>query len=190
MYPEMSYKNLSYEVQIPDSFNREKLRLRFDKGDGKMTDADFTMEFRPLFEKGAKVCVLRAQLQSDDGLMLWEEEKTIDIAYVRIELNSPETVSVYAMEDDIQRIKARVTNNSDIDVTVLPSFVLSFDSKSRNKKQPLSPDVPIKLMPGEKRDLYVNVKVAENEDISATISISVDGFECCSASSRISLKKI
>ena len=190
VYPKMNCNNLRYEVLIPDCFNQDNVRVRFDKGDGKMDEADLAMEFKPSIEKGDSVYTMRAQLWSDDGLLLWEDEKSLDIDYVRIGISSPETVSVYAGEDDVQRIKAIVTNNSEVDVTVWPSFNLSFGSKSKNKIQSKTVEEPIKLKPGEKRELIVSVNVSENETIKAMVTVSVDGFECGSVSSQVLLKKI
>ena len=181
---------MGFEVQVPGSLDRERLHLKFDKGDGKLEEANLKMDFKPIFENGAMTCTLKAQLLSDDGLLLWKDEKSIDIAYVRISISSPETVSVYAKENGVQQIKACITNDSDFEVEVLPFFELTFGRKTKNKPYAKTANDPIKLLPGEKREVFVGVKVAENEDINAKISVSVDGFDCGNATSQVSLKKI
>lgn len=190
VYPEMNYNNTRFEVQVPGSLDHEKLHLMFDKGDGKLEEANLKMDFKPLFENGAMTCTMRAQLHSDDGLLLWKEEKSIDIAYVRISISSPETVSVYAKENGVQQIKVCITNDSDIEVEVLPSFELFFGRKTKNKPYANTTDEPIRLLPGEKRELFVDVKVAENEDVNAKVSVTVDGFDCGVVFSQVSLRKI
>lgn len=188
--PGMNCKNLRYEVLIPESFDRDRLRLLFDKGDGKMGEVDLALDFKPLFKEGDKTCTIRAQLRSDDELLLWEEERSMEIIYVQIDLSSPRTVSSFAKENGIQQIKACITNNTDFEVEVLPSFEVSFGRKSKNKVHSNTINDPIVLKPKEKKELFINVRVLENEDVNAKISVSVDGFECGSSSTQVSLKTI
>lgn len=190
VYPEMNYRSIGYEVQIPDSFDKNRLHLWLDKGDGNFDEAAFTMEFKPLFNEGAKFCTLRTQLRSDDGLLLLEDVKSINIAYVRIDLCNPETGSTYAMENGIQKIKACIINNSEFEVEVSPSFVVSFGRNSKNKIQSRFDSQLVVLKPNERKELLVGVKVVENENVNAEISVSVDGFECGRVSSLVSLKTI
>lgn len=190
VYPGMDYVDLDYEVRIPEMVDQNKLHFMIDKGDGKMDETGFKMGFKPVFKEGAKNCNLRAQLYSDDGLLLWEEKKSIDIAYVQISLSNPEPVSAYAMENGIQRIKTSVTNLSDFEIEVLPLFEVSFDGKTKNTIRSNNANELFKLLPGERKELFVGVKVVENEKVNAKISVTVDGFDCGSASSQVLLKKI
>lgn len=189
VYPDMMVNNLQYELSIPDQMESEGLIFLFDKGDGTFVETDRKVTFKPSFEKDAKRCVLRSMLKTNDGLLLWSEEKTVDIAHVRIGVSAPAVASTFAMENDIQQIKATITNQSDIEVTVSPSFTVSLD---KSKKNSVSADqgTAIRLAPGQKKELCISVKVKENELATAKVSVSVNGHHCGSNTSQVQLKKI
>ncbi|MBQ8958017.1 MAG: WG repeat-containing protein [Bacteroidales bacterium] len=89
-----------FALQIPNAL--DKVSLSFDKGNG-MEDMDtYSFSFRPFVKQDAGSCKLRAQIQSSDGLWLWEGEKTLNLTQIKVTANKPVLTWTYADENGSQ----------------------------------------------------------------------------------------
>ena len=178
---------LQFTLSVPDKLWAKGIKLAFDKGDGRYVDCeghgcDFSVPGQ-VIGRNEKQCTLKAKATYiDDGpeLLLWEGTKELGIDYISIGLSNPATTSEYADEDDNQIVKAVVTNTSDVAVVV--SATLTVGGKT----------VPFKgeLKPKQSKPLTAIIKVDSDKTIQATISAKVDGHNCGSKTSTVSLKKI
>ncbi len=181
-------ESILFELTTPASVESGKIKLELDKGDGYYAECNgltcnFTVADQVINRKNHK-CELKARATyCENGypnLVLWEETRDINISYINIDMSNPVVTSEYADENDNQTVKAAVTNNSDVAVTV--SAKLTVDGKT----------VPFKgeLSPKQSKTITVTVKVNEDKHVQATISAGVDGHNCGSKSGYVSLKKI
>lgn len=195
--PQMSDENVrvypdgmdavQFTLSVPASLESNKIKMEFDSGDGRYVDCNgLRYDFRlpeTLVGKEGKRCTLRAKATyCDDGndLLLWEGKQEIVVDYISIGISNPTTTTEYADENDNQTVKAVVTNNSDITVTV--SAKLSVEGRQVPFKEPLKPK--------QSKSLTANVKVDGDKQVKASIEVTVDGHKCGSKSSYVSLKKI
>ena len=188
VYPGMKCRDVEYDIQVPIAFDKNELVLLLDKGDGQPIGTALPAAFQPIIKDQS--CVIKTTLQSSDGLLLWEEKKELDVAFVHVSATRPSAVTSYAMENGIQQVKTTITNHSDIEVVVNPSFTVSLDHSKKNSIESESFCSSCRLLPGQKKELFINIKVKENELVNAKISVAVDGFDCDSCTSRVQLKKI
>ncbi|MBR1514441.1 MAG: WG repeat-containing protein [Bacteroidales bacterium] len=179
---------LQITLITPASLASGNIKLELDKGDGRYVDCDalscdFTVANQVINRKSPK-CELKAKVTySDNGfpdLLLWEESHGISIDYVSIGLSNPVTTSEYADENDCQTVKASVTNTSDVPVKA--SITLNVAGKPKSNT--------VELKPNQTCSLSMLVHVTEDKNVNATISVKVDGHNCGSKSSTVSLKKI
>lgn len=181
-------ESILFELSTPASLESSKIKLELDKGDGRYVECNglicnFTVADQVINRKNHE-CDLKARATyCENGcpnLVLWEETREINISYINIDLSGPVVTSEYADENDNQTVKAVVTNTSDVPVTV--SAKLTVGGKT----------VPFKgeLSPKQSKTLTLTVKVDEDKQVQATISAGVDGHNCGSKSSYVSLKKI
>ena len=176
---------LQFTLHAPSSLKSDQIALEIDKGDGHYSDCQgLRCEFFVVTGRGSTSCTTKARaVYKDNGfpdLLLWEGENSVQIDHVSINLSSPVATSEYADENDNQTVKAVVTNTSDIPVKV--SAILNVAGKN----------VPFngELKPNQSKTMSVTVKVTEDKDVNATVSAKVDGHNCGSKSSTISLRKI
>lgn len=188
VYPGMKCRNLEYDLLIPTALDKSTLKLMLDKGDGQFAETVFPVSFQPVIENQS--CVIKAMLLSSDGLLLWEEKKELETTLVQVSVSSPSVVTPYAMENGIQQIKASITNHSDVELEVSPVFTISLDRSKKNAIQSGTTLATCRLAPGQKKELIINVRVKENEVANAKVSVTVDGFECDSSTSKLQLQKI
>lgn len=176
-----------FSLSVPASLQSDKVKLSLDKGDNRYTECDgLSVDFQApnqIVDRKAKSCTLRAKATyTDNGpeLLLWEGTQELGIDYISIGLSNPAATSEYADENDNQTVKAVVTNNSDIAVIV--SATLTVGGKT----------VPFKgeIKPNQSKTLTATVKVDEDKQVKASVTATVDGHNCGSKSSTVSLKKI
>lgn len=188
VYPGMKFKEIEYDLHVPKSVDKEGLKILLDKGDGNMEETMLPAKFQPVL--GNDMCVFSTKIQSADGLLLWEEKKELEVVFIRLTVSNPVVVTPYAMENGIQQIKATITNHSDVEVVVSPVFSVTLDRSKKNSIQSGTTLSTCRLVPGQKKELIISVKVKENELVNAKITVAVDGFDCGGSSSKVQLKKI
>lgn len=178
---------MQFTLKAPASLESNKIKLEFDKGDGRFVDCDgLRYDFKVAEQvtgRKEKKCILHAKatyIESDDELLLWEGTQELGIDYISINLSSPTVVSEYADENNNQTVKAVVTNTSD--VTVKVSATLNVGGKT----SPFNGE----LKPNQSKTLTVTVQVDEDRKVQASVSAKVDGHNGGNKSSTVSLKKI
>lgn len=181
-------ESLQFMLTAPASLDNSKLKLEFDKGDGRYVDCnglrcDFKVADQVIGRKSQE-CTLHAKATYIDNgfpdLLLWEDSQTVSIEYISVSLSSPVVTSEYADENDNQTVKAVVTNTSDVAVRV--SATLNVAGRS----------IPFNgvLGPNQSQTLKVTIKVDNDKQVQATVSAKVDNHNCGSKSAYVSLKKI
>jgi len=181
-------ESLQFMLTAPASLDNSKLKLEFDKGDGRYVDCnglrcDFKVADQVIGRKSQE-CTLHAKATYIDNgfpdLLLWEDSQTVSIEYISVSLNSPVVTSEYADENDNQTVEAVVTNTSDVAVRV--SATLNVAGRS----------IPFNgvLGPNQKQTLKVTIKVDNDKQVQASVSAKVDKHDCGSKSAYVSLKKI
>jgi len=179
---------LQFTLTAPASFESNKVKLELDKGDGCYDVCnDLSCDFKvadQVINRKSPNCTLHAKATySENGflnLLLWEGTQPIEIDYISISLSSPAVTSVYADENDNQTVKAIVTNTSNVPVKVSATLNVA------GKTAPFNGE----LKPKQSKTLTVTVKVDKDKNVNATITAKVDGHNCGSKSSTVSLKKI
>jgi hypothetical protein len=85
-----------------------------------------------------------------------------------------------ADENDNQTVKATITNTSNVSISVSAKLNVAGQS------------VPFKgkLGPKQSKTMLANVKVVENKDVQAVVSVQADGHDCGSKTATVLLKKI
>lgn len=177
-------ESLQFMLTAPASLDNSKLKLEFDKGDGRYVDCNgLRCDFKVIGRKSQE-CTLHAKATYIDNgfpdLLLWEDSQTVSIEYISVSLSSPVVTSEYADENDNQTVKAVVTNTSDVAVRV--SATLNVAGRS----------IPFNgvLGPNQSQTLKVTIKVDNDKQVQATVSAKVDNHNCGSKSAYVSLKKI
>lgn len=174
-----------FTLSVPASLQSDKIKLSFDKGDNRYTECDgLNVEFQApnqIVDRKAKSCTLRAKATyTDNGpeLLLWEGTQELGFDYISIGLSNPAVTSEYADENDNQTVKTTITNTSEVDVVV--EATLKVDGQS----------VPFKgtLKPNQSKSLTKTLKVTESKTVSASVTVKVDGHDCGSKTSHVSLK--
>ena len=178
VYPNGQHSLLQFELGVPPSLDRDKVVLDFDEGNGiykKGVPLDY--EFKPSFNSGAKECKIRGKVVYD-GLLLWEESK--DVRIIRINVDMQIVAAKIADENDNQTVKATITNTSNVSISVSAKLNVAGQS------------VPFKgkLGPKQSKTMLANVKVVENKDVQAVVSVQADGHDCGSKTATVLLKKI
>lgn len=176
-----------FALAVPVSLQSDKVKLELDKGDGRYTECNglhsYFMIPNQMIDHKEKSCTLKARAKyTDNGpeLLLWEGSYQLGIDYISVGLSNPSVTSEYADENDNQTVKAVVTNTSDVTVTI--SATLTVGKTTRTQKW--------ELKPKESKTLTASVKVDEDKQVKATVSATVEGHDCGSKSSTVSLKKI
>lgn len=181
------FDRMQFTLAAPACLESNKVKMEFDKGDSNYADCDgLRHNFKvadQVIDRKDKSCTLCAKatyIESGDELLLWEGIHELGIDYISINLIRPSVMSEYADENNYQTVKATVTNTSD--VTVKVSATLSVGGKTTPFNGELKPNQP--------KTLTVTVQVTEDKTVEATVSAKVDGHNCGSKSSTVSLKKI
>lgn len=174
--------HLRFSLGIPNSLVGAK--LSFDNGKGMMEKEEHDFRFKPVFGQGAKNCRLQAKVVSEDGLLLWEGEKDLQLIYIKIDVTKPVVTTVYADENDNQTVKTVVTNSSAVKVKVNATLKVGGKSSTVNEE----------LAPGQSKTLTVTLKVSEDmngKSEAASVNVKVDGdYDAPEASSTVKLQLI
>ena len=182
VYYGLKCKDQRFSLQIPNTLGR--VFLDFDCGKGMERKDSFDFSFKPVIEQDATTCRLKAKVVAEDGLLLWEETKDLDLNFVYINVSKPVVTTVYADENDNQVVKTTVTNNSKVSVKVNATLKVSGKSNSINET----------LAPGQSKSLTVVVKVTQEKNgktENASVSVRVDdGFDVPGSSSSVKFQLI
>lgn len=178
VYPDGNTNRLTFALETPNSFSSDEIKLDFDDGSGnfnKNVSRNYT--FQPRFIDNAEKCRLKGRV-TYDGLLLWEGSQDVKINHITIDIKSPSVTTEFADENDNQTVKTTITNTSDVDVVLEATFKVDGQL------------VPFKgtLKSKQSKTLTKSVKVTETKNVSATVSVKVDGHDCGSKSSTVSLK--
>lgn len=178
VYPDGKCSRIQFSLEVPSLLEREKLDLEFDEGSGNyQKNIPLHYEFQPSVYEGAKKCALKGKV-TYDGLVLWEGAEDVTVHVITIGISGPVTTTEYADENDNQTVKTTITNTSEVDVLV--EATLKVDGQS----------VPFKgtLKPNQSKSLTKTLKVTESKTVSASVTVKVDGHDCGSKTSHVSLK--
>lgn len=178
VYPDGKCSNLQFALEVPSLLESDQIDLEFDEGNGSYKKNNpLEYDFLPRFRDGAKECTLRAKVMYDE-LLLWEAAYDLGIDYITIDVKNPAVTTEFADESDNQTVKTTITNTSNVEVVV--EATLKVDGQS----------VPFKgtLKPKQSKPLTKTVKVTETKNVSATVTVKVDGHDCGSKTSTVSLK--
>ena len=179
VYHDGKSNRMHFELIVPSSLESGKIDLELDEGNGSYKNTPLAYDIEPDFYGGAKQCVIRGRANCD-GLLLWEGTKPYKINDVTIDIKSPFATTKYADENDNQTVKTVITNTSDVDVMV--EATLKVSGQTTHFKQTLKPK--------QSKPLTIPVKVTEDKDVQAVVSVKADGHNSGSKTATISLKKI
>ena len=180
VYPDGKCNRLHFELVAPYSLESGKIELELDDGNGKFNkNVPLAYDIEPDFYRGTNQCIISGKA-SYDGLMLWQESKVIEVDEITVDVKSPYTTSKYADENGNQTVKTVVTNTSDVDVMV--EATLKVSDQTTHFKQTLKPK--------QSKTLSIAVKVTEDKDVQAVVSVKSDGHNCGSKTLILSLKTV
>lgn len=136
-------------------------------------------DLEPDSYRGTNQCLIRGKAVYD-GLLLWEDSKKYEVNEITIDIKTPFATSKYADENSNQTVKTVVTNTSDVDVMV--DATLNVSGQTTHFRQTLKPK--------QSKPMTITVKVTEDKDVQAVVSVKSDGHNCGSKTTVLSLKTI
>lgn len=166
VYHGLNTDALHFSILMPDVLIEPT--LSFDCGDGMIEKKTNDFDFTPVVEQNDIACNLRAKVVSSDGLLLWEDEREMKLAFIDIDVSKPAVTTIYADRNGNQTVKTTVTNNSVVPVEVNVTIKVMGYSNS----------MKVELAPHQTKDLSVVVKVTDDlngKSVNATVSVKVDG---------------
>ena len=155
--------------------------LVLDSGEGTyriLHHEERPIRFKPYVKEGANSCTIRARAIYQ-GLFVWDYEMTLPVKYakMKIAVGKPYCTSQYANENDLQRVRATITNHSTfpVDVSAAVESLLPVGSKNTvaswmNPRKTLQPE--------ESMECYITFKVVEEEKVRIVVSATGDGSAC------------
>lgn len=166
VYHGLNCDDQHFSISMPEALRSP--RLSFDNGDGMVEMKTNDFDFTPVVQQHDAVCRLRAKVVSDDGLLLWEGEKDLKLAFIDVIVGKPAVTSAYADRNGNQTVKTTITNNSSVTVEVSATIkVLGYTNS-----------IKVELGPHQSRDLSVVVKVTDElsgKTQNASVTVKVDG---------------
>ena len=178
VYPDGKSNLLRFSLEVPSSLDSDQVNLEFDEGDGNYEKTmQLNHEFRPKYSRSSNYCTLKGRV-SYDGLLLWEGSEDIKANRITIDIKRPVVTTEFADENDEQIVRAVVTNTSNVSVSVDATL------KAAGLMAPFKGT----LKPKQSKELIIKVKVTESKQVPASVSVKVDGHDCGSETSQVSLK--
>lgn len=178
VYPDGKSNLLRFSLEVPSSLDSKQVDLEFDEGNGNYEKSTpLSYEFRPNLSHGSNYCTLRGKATCE-GLLLWDSSEDIKINRISIDIKRPTVTTEFADENDEQIVRAVVTNESNVSVSVEATLKVAGHT------------TPFKgmLKPKQSKELFVKVKVTESKQVPASVSVRVDGHACGDETSQVSLK--
>lgn len=180
VYPDGKCNRLHFELEVPSSLESSKIELGLDEGNGTYKkNVPLAYDLEPDFYRGANQYMIRGKAVCD-GLLLWEDSKKYEVNEITIDIKTPFATSKYADENSNQTVKTVVTNTSDVDVMV--DATLNVSGQTTHFRQTLKPK--------QSKPMTITVKVTEDKDVRAVVSVKSDGHNCGSKTIVLSLKTI
>lgn len=177
-----------YTLKLPENLE-QLVEVKFDNGDGVLRD--ITLEgnsytFTPAVDKDVREVTVRAQVTLD-CLLVWEDETTRSLNSIQLDISQPFCDTEYADGNDIVRVKTVIANKSEVTVSVSTYFSPKFGKESNNSMVSKAYS-SAKIVPGEEKEFYVDLKVVETETVKVAVSVKADGKQYGAKSSTIELK--
>ena len=180
VYPDGKCNRLHFELEVPSSLESGKIELGLDEGNGTYKkNVPLMYDLEPDSYRGTNQCLIRGKAVYD-GLLLWEDSKKYEVNEITIDIKTPFATSKYADENSNQTVKTVVTNTSDVDVMV--DATLNVSGQTTHFRQTLKPK--------QSKPMTITVKVTEDKDVQAVVSVKSDGHNCGSKTTVLSLKTI
>ena len=178
VYPDGKSNLLRFSLEVPSSLESNKVEMEFDKGNGYYEkNTQLSSDFRPNITYSSNYCTLKGRVNYD-GLLLWEGSEDIKINRITIDIKRPAVTTEFADENDEQTVRAVVTNESNVSVSVDAILKVAGLNSSFNGM----------LKPKQSKELFIKVKVTESKQVPASVSVKVDGHAFESKTSQVSLK--
>ena len=154
-------------------YGTDDMHVEFDKGDGEYKTIALNNNqyvFQPYFAASETNSKVRLKVKHDD-LMLWEHEIEMRRSFVQIELGKLYCTNEFADENDMQRVKISVHNNSSTSVSVKPNFHVIMSEDSGNSIVSRSSS-EVTLGPNDRKEFVVVFKVVKDETIKVDFSLN------------------
>ncbi len=188
--PGKAIETFVYRLIVPEAL--DSIEFLLDGGDGEWLsgtfEGSFEIPFKPIIGPSDYSCTIRSAVVYKD-LFLWGNETVLPVrrAEVDVEVGQPVCTSSYANENDIQRAKAVVTNNSAFPVEVETMIEAVLPPNSKNKV--VSKSSPGKMLqPDESLECVIAFRVVEEEKVNVVVSASQDGKQLDSREAVITLR--
>lgn len=175
---------------LTSPMSNKGLDIVVDSGDGKwiplLISGNGQFVVAPYFEKNALSCLIKVKVMKD-GLLLYQNEEKVNKIELNIAIGKPFLLREFADENDLQRIKASVTNNSQIALDIQSTMYVSFRQESNNKVMSRSNSSQV-LEPKETMECFVTVKVLEEESVKVVLMVRNSDVTYGSTEAVVSLK--
>lgn len=178
-------REIPCSISVPDGMV-SNCEIFFDNGDGVKRPVKLkkgVYRFKPYCSPESKNCHIVSEVYHN-GLLQLRYEKDLDV--INIHVGTP-TGKGFADENDIQKVRSKITNASDIpvDITVVFSATLKAGSKnSITSKQ----ETRKHLDPNESVDCVLVFNVLEEEQVVVSVSVLKDKTNCGRSEATVSLK--
>jgi len=177
-----------YTLKLPENL-AQLVEVKFDNGDGVLRDITLennTYTFTPAVDKDVREVTVRAQVTLD-CLLVWEDETTRSLNSIQLDISQPFCDTEYADGNDIVRVKTVVANKSEIAVIVSTYFSPKFAKESGNSLVSKAYS-SAKIVPGEEKEFYVDLKIVEAETVKVAVSVKANNKSYGAKSSTLELK--
>lgn len=178
-------REIPCSISIPAEIASD-CEIVFDNGDGIKRSVQLkkgVYKFKPYCSPESKKCHVASEVYHN-GLLQLRYEKNLDV--IMINVGTP-TCKGFADENDVQKVRSKITNASDIpvDITVVFSTTLKAGSKnSITSKQ----ETRKHLAPNESVDCVLVFNVLEEEQVVVSVSVLKDKTNCGRSEATVSLK--
>ena len=180
VYPDGKCNRLHFELEVPSSLESGKIELELDEGNGTYKkNVPLTYDIEPDSYRGMNQCMIRGKAVCD-GLLLWEDSEKYEVNEITVDIKTPFTTTKHPDENDNQIVKTVITNTSNVDAVV--DATLNVSGQTTHFRQTLKPK--------QSKPLTITVKVTEDKDVQAAVSVKSDGHNCGSKTTVLSLKTI
>lgn len=176
------------DIISPARTGSPKLIL-IDRGDGAwmpVTIKDGHFGFVPVFPADASECQIRIQVRKED-IVCWENEQVIREIPVKITVGKPYLESDFANSSDIQKVKAIVTNHSDVEIPIHVNISSVLGPDSENEIKSRSNETKT-LEANESMDCTIVYRVVDEEEVVVNLTVTYGNTIVGSNSTTVSLK--
>lgn len=166
-----------YTLFVPKDMDDVTLMLDYGDGIERAVALDGRNQYHFIPELGANAqsFTIRSRVMAD-GLLQWQNELTVPVRLmdVEIEVGKPFCTSSYANANDLQKVKAVVTNQSSFPVEVSTTVEVVLPSGSKNRV--VSKSSPGRVLdPFGELDCLVSIKVVEEGWVKVVLTVTYEG---------------